>query len=59
MPRLRVLTTCPAHPSWVPGQVVDVPASEAGELVREGRAELVRFRNIERATEDRWRRSSR
>lgn len=56
MPRLRVLTTCPGE-KWTPGQVVDAPPEQAQQLLREGRAELVRFRNIERATEDRWRSS--
>ena len=52
MPRLRVLTTCPGT-DWVPGQVVDATAEQAQQVVREGRAEMVRERPMERADE-RW-----
>ncbi|MGZ4617173.1 MAG: hypothetical protein ACXV3F_00285 [Frankiaceae bacterium] len=56
MPRLRVVTACPEHPEWVPGQVVDASAEQAQQLLAEGRAELVREQSIERAEES-WRRT--
>jgi hypothetical protein len=51
VPRLRVLTTCPGEPAWLPGQVVDATPEQAARYLAERRAEVVRDRPMERATE--------